>query len=221
MPAKQIPAQDERKAASHAILGLTAGISECVRPSMQLRNGRAVANKGVTAGQPPLTAPASARRLAPRTLVPCSQPAPSPAPSPARGSWLARPAPARVLAPASGRSARAPPAAGSRAALPSVLRALERRHPPLSPEVSGPSLSGTRKSPEISRRRGREGEDKVRVFKTLRSFQVREPEGESGSRRCPGSRQVGARRGATAPRTATPSRVPGVAEIKDAKKKKK
>lgn len=85
MPAKQIPAQDERKAASHAILGLTAGISECVRPSMQLRNGRAVANKGVTAGQPPLTAPASARRLAPRTLVPCSQPAPSPAPSPARG----------------------------------------------------------------------------------------------------------------------------------------
>lgn len=61
MPAKQIPAQDERKPASQAILGLTAGVSEGVRPSMQLQDGRALDSQGSRQGRPRQTAPASAR----------------------------------------------------------------------------------------------------------------------------------------------------------------
>lgn len=46
---KSLPRAKE-KTASQAILGSTAGISACVRPSMQLKNGRALGSQGSRRG---------------------------------------------------------------------------------------------------------------------------------------------------------------------------
>lgn len=129
-------------------LGLTAGISECVRPSMQLKNGRALDSQGSGQGshrrehqQAPGTGPANLSNLQP----------PSPAPAPSLCSWLPRPALARVPAPAvrlqrpgiSQRRGDGKAPHRCSAELPSLLRFLERRHPATLHEAASLSLPGT------------------------------------------------------------------------------
>lgn len=134
MPAKQIPAQDERKTASQAILGLTAGILECVRPSMQLKNGRVLDSQGSRQGshrrqhqQVPGTGPANLSNLQPpraqaQWLWLCSWlPPPSAGQSPRAGGQTAAPRhlPAAGLlegtAPLLCRASLSPPLSGAQA----------------------------------------------------------------------------------------------------------